>query len=336
MKKVTLKKVALILLVGLILFIAAGCGSSAPKAPAEQAKTTGKVIDMIRIGTASMTGNNYAQGSAMAAMFNEKLSGMKAASQATGGSADNCNLLDKGEVEIALVQSATAKEAATGSGAFKDHKVESMRGIGVVAISTFHVLVNNKSGIEKIADIKGKKVGVGPMGGGVEVNAKILLSEYGVGAEDFKSIYGTMGEALEAVKLGQVDAVVYATSTGTANVSDVLASGNAHLIGMTAEEAKGISAKRSEFGVDVIPADTYKNQPQAITTIAGTMLLLTTNKYSDESIYKITKAIYEQNAYLVAQNAIFKQALPKNAPVGMCVPFHPGAEKYLKEVGVLK
>lgn len=338
-----MKKVLSLVLVAVMLFVVAGCGgttsSSTPAASGSEAAPSGSEaasgtkVTMWRIGTASMTGNSYTTGSAVAQMINEKVDGAEAAAQATGGSGDNCYLLNDKEIELGWIQSATAMEAVSGTGAFEGEKIESMRGVGVVQLNTFHVIVNNKSNVEKIEDLAGKKIGVGPMGGGVEVNAKILLGEFGV--EDFDSIYGTMGEALEAVKNGEVDAVVYATTTGSANISDALNSGNCKLIGMSQEKADEIVAARPEFGPAVIPANSYQDQPEDVYTIAGTMLVLTREDISEDDVYTITKALYENNDFLVSQNAIFKDATLENAAVGMCVPFHPGAEKYLKEKGIL-
>ncbi|MDF3005250.1 MAG: transporter solute receptor, family [Oscillospiraceae bacterium] len=338
------------LVMALSIFLVAGCGgnsaasssaASAPESPsvapsssAAAPASSGTDIKMWRIGTASMTGNFYTMGSAIAQMITNKIDGVEGAAQATGGSADNCFLLQDKEIDLALSQSATVKEAVDSKNAFEGVKIETMRGVGVMYIMQFHVVVNNKSGIKTISDIAGKKVAVAQMGGGVEVNANILLNEFGV--IDYTPIYGTMGEAIEAVKTGEADALIYATSVGAANITDALNSGNCSLIGMTEEEVKAITAKRSEFGYALIPAGTYQGQNSDIHTFAGSALILTRDDISEDSVYKFTKAFYENNDYLVSQNAIFNGSIPENAMIGMCVPLHPGAEKYLKEVGAIK
>lgn len=333
------KIISLALALCMLLMVGCSAASSTPATPSGEAPASSEAASsgekmMWRIGTASMTGNFYTLGSAFALMINEKMEGSESAAQATGGSADNCFLLDDKEIEIGLIQSATVQEAVTGTGAFAETgAIDSMRGVGVIYLTTFHCIVNNKSGVEKISDLQGKKIGVGPMGGGVEVNANILLSEFGV--TDFTPIYGTMGEALEGVKNGEVDAVIYATSTGTANVSDALNSGNCTLIGMTEEEAAAICERRPEFGLATIPANSYQEQPEDIHTFAGTALIVTRADIDDDAIYNLCKTFYENNEFLVSQNAIFAESVLENAATGMCVPFHPGAEKYLKEQGAL-
>ncbi len=340
-------KKAISLMIASLLIFAAGCSGNGSSSPAptptaaaslpvssESGATAQSDVSMWRIGTASMTGNFYTLGSALAQMVNEKLEGGEAAAQATGGSADNCFLLNDKEIEIGLIQSASAQEAVSGTGAFSETgKIESMQGVGVIYLMPFHCIVNNKSNVEKITDLQGKKIGVGPMGGGVEVNANILLAEFGV--TDFTPIYGTMGEALDGVKNGEVDAVIYATATGSANVSDALNSGNCRLIGMTNEQAAKICSSRPEFGPDVIPAGSYQEQPQDIYTFAGSALILTRQDISEEAIYQFCKTFYESNDFLVSQNAIFADSKLENATVGMCVALHPGAQKYFKEKGAL-
>lgn len=335
-----MKKILALILAALMLLSLAACGSKDTTTPggSEQPEDTtptnaGTSVDMWRIGTASMTGNFYTIGSAIAQMVNNCMDGEEAAAQATGGSADNCWLLEDKEIELALIQSATAKQAIDAQDAFDGHPITMMRGIGVTQLNTFHCIVNKNSGVEEIKDLAGKKIGVGPMGGGVEVNANILLSEFGV--TDFTPIYGTMGEALEQVQTGEVDCVIYATTIGSANVSDCLDSGKCKLLGMSAEKAAEICANRTEFGPASIPANTYKDQGEEIATFAGTCLILTRDDISEEEVYQFTKAFYENHDYLVSQNALFTEITPDIATVGMCVPFHPGAERYLKEQGIL-
>ncbi len=332
------KLLALVLAASMLAFTACSSSEPATSTPNDDSDTTttegtGTDISMWRIGTASMTGNFYTMGSAIAQMVNDKLEGVEAAAQATGGSADNCFLLLDQEVDLALSQSASVKEAVEGTGAFEGNPIEMMRGVGVLYIMEFHVVVNNNSDVDTIADIAGKKVAVGSMGGGVEVNANILLEEFGV--TEYDRIYGTMGEAIDAVKNGEADVLIYATSKGAANISDALNSGNCKLIGMSEEDAKRITDERSEFGIAVIPAETYQNQPEDVHTIAGSALLLTREDVSEQSVYDFTKLFYENNEFLLSQNAIFSGSQPENALTGMCVPLHPGAEKYLKEIGAI-
>ena len=335
-----MKRTLSLVLVGImLLFAVTGCGSTpAQEGPAgeEEQGAQGPKLDMIRIGTASMTGNSYVQGSAIAQMITEKVDGMNAAAQATGGSGDNCYLLEEDEIELGFVQSATAKEAVTGTGSFEGHKIDVLRGVGVVVVNAFHVIVNNKSGIEKPSDLKGKKVGVATMGGGVEVNANILLGEFGIAEDEYEHIYSTMGEALDMVKLGQVDAVIYATSIGNANVYDTLSNGTCTLLSLPKEEVDRIAKERNEFGPAVIPGGSYPDVPDDVLTISGSMLLLTRENIDEETIYVLTKGLFENNDYLVAQNASLADTIPENAMVGMCVPLHPGAERYLKEIGALE
>ncbi|MGI6703727.1 MAG: TAXI family TRAP transporter solute-binding subunit [Clostridia bacterium] len=335
-----MKRTLSLILVGVMLiFAVAGCGSTpAPEGSSndEGEAPKGPQLSMIRIGTASMTGNSYVQGSAIAQMITEKVEGINSAAQATGGSGDNCYLLDEDEIELGFIQSATAKQAVTGTGSFDGQKIESLRGVGVVVVNAFHIIVNTKSGIEKPSDLRGKKVGVATMGGGVEVNANIVLGEFGIAEDEYEHIYSTMGEALEMVKLGQVDAVIYATSIGNANVYDTLSNGTCTLLSLPQEEIDRITSKRDEFGPSVIPGGSYPDVPDDVLAISGSMLLLTRENIDEETIYTVTKGLFENNDYLVAQNASLADTIPENAMVGMCVPLHPGAERYLKEIGALE
>lgn len=319
-----MKKTLSLLFLGAMVFVVATyCSAATPQ------------FGMIRIGTASMTGNSFVQGSAIAQMITEQVDGMRVTSQATGGSADNCFLLQDGEIEIGFVMASTAKEASTGTGAFEGNQIDTLRGVGVAVLNQFHIIVNNRANITHPSDLRGRRIGVATMGGGQEFNAVILLNEFGIGGDEFTRIFSTMGEALDMVRTGQVDAVIYATLMGNANVFDILSSGTCTLLSLSQEDVDRIVANRSEFGPAIIPAGTYPDVPYDITTISSSMLLLTRECADEEAIYAFTRALFENNDELIEQVASLATMRPENATVGMSVPFHPGAERFLREIGAL-
>lgn len=337
-----MKKILIALLTVFVLIASVGCGQSAPNATEEtspveaeeQVPSAGQEITMWRIGTASMTGNSFTRGSQIAQLINDKVDGMEAAAQATGGSSDNCYLLNEKEIEIGLVNCTSAIQAKNGLEGFEGNPIASMRSIGIYALGVIHIIVNDNAKVTQISDLTGKTIAVGPMGGGTETATDFVLSQLGV--TDYKKIYGSMSEALDAVKLGEAAAVLYEATVGAANITDALNSGNCHLMGMTKEEATLIHNNSAEYNVYAIEGGTYDGHAEDIYTIQSPSFFLTREDISEESVYTITKVIYENYDYLVSQNALFRNMRAELVADGMAIPLHPGAERYFKEIGVLK
>lgn len=331
-----MKKRITAFLAALMLVACSACGNSTPSGTGTSEKATqsqGQAVKMWRIGTASMTGNSFTMGSQIAQLINDKAEGMEAAAQATGGSSDNCHLLNEKEVELALVNCTSAMQALNGKEAFEGKAITSMRSIGIYGLGVVHIIVNNGSGVKEIKDLAGKTIAVGPMGGGTETNTDFIMGEYGI--KDYKKIYGSMSEALDAVKMGEADAVFYETTMEAANLVDLLNGGKCHLIGMTREEAEGISKKNPQYNAYTIAGGTYTGHAEEIYTIVSPSFILTREDIDEGSVYTITKTIFENVEYLTQQNQMFRFMKAELVKDGMAVPLHPGAEKYFKEIGVL-
>ncbi len=322
------------LIVTMVLVTAlSGCGGDSGKPAAGGPSAAPKFL---RIGTASMGGNFFPLGSALSQLINDKVPGVKSSAQATGGSAENCNFLDQSEIEMALVQSETLTDAYKGQGSFKGRPITKIKGITSIYFNSFHVLVRKDSGINNITDIKGKRVAVGPIAGGIEINHNKILSVFGIAKTDYKPIYGTREEATEFLKTNRADVHIYATGKGSSQVTDMMGSGDIKLLSFKEDQLKKLLATYPDFGASTIPKTTYKNLDQDIHTVVGGSLLVTTDKMPEDLIYKVTKAIFENKKTLETSHKYFKETDPKTATQSMSVPLHPGAEKYLKEIGAIK
>lgn len=310
-----------------------GCGGSNKSS---NSNSEGYSTKMIRIGSASMGGNNYVMGNAIAQLINEKMHGVKASNQETDGSAANVNLLEDKDIEMALVMGATLQQAVEGGGKFKKEDAKNLALIGTIKFDTYHILVNKDAKINTIADLKGKSVGVGPMGGGPFINAKFLLDSYGISVSDIKPMYGTVADCYEQLKSGQIDALIHCASSGSSQPADAMTSGSVILLPIDSEHIEKMLKVNRSFSKFIIPANTYKNQDKDIETVASTSVLVCRSDLDKKLIYDFTKTFYENQKYLLTFHAVFSNAIAKNAPSGKVLDFHPGAAQYLKEIGVIK
>lgn len=200
----------------------------------------------------------------------------------------------------------------------------------------FHVIVRKDANINSIADLKGKKIAVGPIASGIEVNALTLLKAYGIGPQDFQAIHQSQEETFESLKVGSVDAHIYATGAGSAQITDVMLTGRLKILPIDPDKADTLLKDHPEFGPMTIKANTYPNQPEDIKTIAGSGVLTVRADVNPDTVYTLTKTIFENLDFLKQRHDYFKQTTLENATVGVVYPLHPGAEKYLKEAGAIK
>ena len=159
------------------------------------------------LATGGTAGTYYPFGGAMARIWNTKIPGMNVTAQTTGASAENIRLVNKKEAELALVQSDTLDAAFNAKAPFTE-AIKSMSTIAVLYPEIIQVVVRTDSPIKSIADLKGKKVGVGAPGSGTEANFRQLMDIYGLAKDDVKSQYLSFSESAEAVQ-GQAYRCLY-------------------------------------------------------------------------------------------------------------------------------
>lgn len=309
--------------------------STSSPASSEAGKPISDAYDFVRIGTASLGGNFYNWGSAIAQLLIEKM-GCDASSQATNGSAANCYLVRDGEVEIALCQGNTLYEAVSGTGNFEGETFSTLRSVGTISFNVYHVMVRTDAKIETIEDLRGKRIAMGPVGGGVEISARKFLEAYGINDGDFSPIYGTVAEMHEQMKTGQIDAYVNAVAAGTAQTTDTLSDSKITLLPMSKEDVDRYVSNNPDVGAFTIPAGTYADQNEDIYTMGSAVIIFVDASMPEEFAYEFTKHFYEENEFLMSYNSGFSNATPQNALVGLCLPLHSGSERYLKEIGIIK
>ncbi|MCF4113220.1 MULTISPECIES: TAXI family TRAP transporter solute-binding subunit [Dethiosulfovibrio] len=287
----------------------------------------------MRIGTASVGGGFYQIGNCIAQLGNEKLDDVNF-SAVTGGSIKNCYNLQKGDVELGLVQSATLYDAANGSGVFKE-KLGKLRFVTAIYSMPFHILYNKKAEISKIEDFKGKKIDFGPIGGGIEVNTACLLSAYGISTDDVKMERFNKTESSEALKVGRSQGHVWGTTVPNAMVTDMIRSGKVGLLTMSPEKVSEAVKKYPFYSPAIIPGGVYAGYDDDMITIASTGVLVARDDIPDEVIYSLLKTMYDNSDLLGKRLSYFRHFGLKAALNGLCLPIHPGATKFYKEEGLM-
>jgi len=296
---------------------------------------TAQAADNLVLATGGTAGTYYPFGGAMSKIWNSKIPGMNVTAQTSGASGENVRLINKKEVELALVQSDTLDFAYNGKEAFK----EPLKGMSVVAVlypEVIQVIVAADGPIKSFADLKGKKVGVGAPGSGTEANYRQLLDAYGMKKDDVNGQYLSFSESAEAFKDKHIDAFIVTGAVPTSAIMDVATQNAIRILPIAPEMMKKLTEKYPFLAPVKVPANSYKGQTDEVQTAAVTAVLIAGNQLKDDMVYNLTKALFENQTELAAAHAKGKELNLQYAVQGVSIPFHPGAVKYYKEKGVMK
>ncbi|HZN47731.1 MAG TPA: TAXI family TRAP transporter solute-binding subunit [Ramlibacter sp.] len=291
-----------------------------------------------RIGTGGTAGTYYPVGGMIANAVSQP-GKIVATAQASNGSLANVNAIAGGSLEAGLSQSDVATWAFTGTGAFEGKpKVSDLRMIANLYPESIHLVVKKGSGIKSVADLKGKRVALDEPGSGTLINARMVLAAYGVKESDIKPDYIKPNQAGDKLKDGSLDAFFFVGGAPAGAIAELASSGvGIELVPLTGGPSDALRKQNPYFAVDTIAANTYKDVPEVQTLAVGAQLV-TSAKLDTETVYQITKAMYSDSTQktLAAGHAKGKFITKENAVKGVGIPFHPGAEKFYKEAGLLK
>jgi len=291
----------------------------------------------IAIGTGGTGGVYYPLGGGLANLLSKHLPGYQATAEVTGGSVDNLKLIGSGQSELAMSMADAALDALNGEDKFRGAKVN-VRTLMVLYPNRMHVVTVEGTGIEKMADLKGKRVSTGSPGSATEVMAFRVIEAAGLNRDrDMRRERLGAAESVNAVKDRKIDAFFWVGGLPTAAVTDLGATPGLKIKLIDhSEVVEKMNAKYGKLYVtDVIPAKTYPGQDRdnRISTVWN--VLVTTDKLPDDLAVAINKIIFDHKADLVvvhkeAENIDYKYQLKGNSPI----PWHPGALKYFADKGV--
>lgn len=292
--------------------------------------THGSNTKLISIATSGTGGTWYPLGGALANIMNKNIPNINATAQATNGTVENINLLQQNKVDIAFLQNDTALYAISGSEVFEGRKVENLRGIASLYPETVHVVTLKSKGIKSIADFKGKRIAVGPSGGGTKFNAHQILEAYGIPFNDIKPQYLSFGEASNALKDGNIDGAFIVSGFPNGAVMELCSQRDVVFLPIDIDKQDYLVEKYPFFVKKSIAANTYSNN-EDIPSVASKTLLVTTDKMDNETVYNILKVLYSNKEHLTSVLSSAKEIKKEIGLQGMTIPLHDGAKKYFNE-----
>lgn len=286
------------------------------------------------MGTGSPTGTYYAYGGIIGQYITNN-AGINVNAVSTGGSKDNIQGIDVGDYQLGTVQSDVMHYAWNGTRSFEeDGKVETFRTVaGLYAEAVQLVTVNPD--IKSVADLKDKKVSIGAPGSGVFFNAMDVLAAAGLSEKDIKPQYQNFDESADALKDGKIDAAFIVAGAPTPAITELsMTNDNVRIVPIDGDIAEKLMKDNTFYSVYKIPAETYKNQTEEITTVTVKATLIVSAHASEDDVYNLTAAIFDNIEAIAKEHAKGAELSLENATDGLTVPFHAGAAKYFKEKNI--
>jgi uncharacterized protein len=290
----------------------------------------------INVLTGGQSGVYYPMGVALSQIFAKDIPNVRSTAQVTRASAENLNLLQAGRGELALTLADALSDAWKGNAeAGFATKLDKLRGLSATYNNYVQIVANADSGIKTLADLKGKRVSVGAARSGTELNARAVFKAAGLAYTDLAKVeYLPFGESVELMKNRQLDATLQSAGLGVASIRDLATAVKIVIIPVPADVIAKIGD--AAYQPSVIPANTYTGQTEDVATAAIPNFLVTHSGVSDDVAYRMAKAMYDNIDTLYAAHNAAKAIKRENAIKGMPVPLHPGAERYYKEIGLIK
>ena len=320
-----------------------GCsGGSGGNGPANGTGTPVGKREFLTLGTAPIGGAFQPVGNAIASVLqsNKGDNNWRAQAKSTKGSKQNIRMLDEGKLQLAMSNSAISYYAARREGSEWEKKYD-IRAVVTLAPNVGLFITKKGSGIKSIADLKGKRVTVGPAGAGFEMFLEPLLSEHGVTYADFIQLNVPYTPSVQLLGDGGCDAAFMGGAIPTPAVTQACTSHDIAFIPYDPATRETLVEKYPFFQPATIPAAnregnaTYRGMTEDFSAMnVGSMQLITSASMSEETIYQITKTIWEHRDEIAKQHGAGRAINEKNAARFTGTEFHPGAIKFYKEIGI--
>ncbi len=322
---------SILLLLSFALMTACG-PSDAPEAGIETPPPAQKRF--LSVGTAPTGGAFFPVGSAIADVASASgPEGWNASAEATAGSQENIRRLNQGELDFALSNAAISYFAVRGESSWD--QPYPIRTVMTLAPNVALFVTPADSDVETVGDLRGKRVTVGPAGAGFEMFVSPLVEAHGLTYDDFTPLNAIQTGAVDLLADGSAAAAFLGGAVPTASITQAASSMKIRLVPFDDDAKESLLAGYPFFAPATIPAGTYRGQEADYNGLnVGSMHLITAEAADEELVYQFTKTIYENRTAVVERHPAGKAIQAKNVVRDTGTPFHPGAIRYYKEIGI--
>ena len=288
-------------------------------------------IDFVTIAAGGTSGPYYQIGATMAQVIKDDL-GADSTVQATGASVENIELLTSGRAELAFAMGDATRQAVDGSGPFEGNEgLADLKAITALYPNYVQIVTVESTGIQSVADLEGKRVGVGDQNSGVELNAQMILEAHDMSYDDINEDYLSYADAIDQIKNGQVDAAFVTSGLPNASILDLDTTDDVVIVPVEGDGLAKLLELYPFFSEAEIPAGTYSND-EPVPTASIMNQLLVSPDLNDDQVYALTKALFDNLDELHAAHQAAEEITLDTVEEGLAVELHPGAQRYFDEV----
>lgn len=278
--------------------------------------------------TGNTTGVYYILGGGVAQRISRHLAGYRATAEPTAASVENLQRVVRGDCDLAFTLADSAADA-----------VAARRPVAALARlypNYTQVLVRRSASVNRIGDLRGKRVSTGSPNSGTEVIALRLLEAAGLDAgRDVHRQALSLPESVQGLKDGIIDALFWSGGLSTPGITDLLTSLKGRVAFVPLDDLTGpLRRDHGPVYVDAeIPADTAHGQARPTPTIAVPNLLVVNAAMSEQLAYDLTRLLFERKDDLGdnVHPAVKRIPAPKDQNADP-IPLHPGAQRYFRDV----
>lgn len=288
--------------------------------------------ESLSFATGGTGGVYYPYGGGIANVISKDLPGVVVTVQETNASVDNMKLLQSDQAQLALALGDVVSDAANGENTFKDGALD-ICAIGNMYNNFVHVFTTTSTGVTSVEGMKGKRIAVGATGSASEVTADRILEAAGLDPQnDIQRLQLGVGEIVNALKDGTVDAGFWSGGLPTGAIVDLASTGDLVLID-TAQYADAMAEKYGDFYFsDEIPAGTYQGQEKASPNVVSPNILVVRKDMDAQLAQDITKAIFDNKEQLILVHPAAKELDPATAGKIDFIETCPGAQAFYDSV----
>lgn len=301
-----------------------------------------KQKDFITIGTGGVTGAYYPVGQAVCRMVDKgrraKEHNIRCTAESTGASVFNVNALRSGDLDLGIVQSDVQFNAFKGMAQFEPAGPDpNLRALFSLQSEAFTLVARDDAKIDKFEDLQGKRMNLGDPGSGNRSTLELLMGEFGWTPKTFKLATDLKpAEMAGALCDNKIDAYVYIVAHPNGSTTEAANTCACHIVPVNGPTVDKFKEKFPFYPDATVPGGLYKGTDKDVATFGPRATLMTNADLPDDVAYQVVKAVFTNLDEFKKLHPALASLTPENMLEGNSVPFHPGAVKYFKEIGLMK
>lgn len=259
----------------------------------------------------------------------------------SAGSAENVNMLEKGEADFAILQALFASMAWQGKAKYENEPKKNLRSVSMLWQNVEQFTIKNdfvKTGnIMDLKNLYGQKFSISGRNSGSRISAETIMSSLGINFNKMDIEYLGYTRSYNALKKEKIQGMNTPSGPPTLAVTNAFSTigvENIKVLEFDANNLKKINGSYPVWSPYTIKAGTYPNQNKDINTIAQPNLLVVTKNTPEKTVYLLTKTIYENLEFLNTVHKATEAMSLERAITGLPMPLHPGAAKFYREKGI--